>query len=67
MLQQCGFALGNGGVEQRQVDGQVRVDVIDLAEDRSDLHLHVQLLPAFPGKGLSFGLARLHLSAHKLP
>lgn len=67
MLQKLGRPNQNGGVEQGEMDGQVRVGVDDVHKYRTWGNRDSQFLPALPDEGLLQALAWLCFSAHELP
>ena len=67
MLQKTGFPFRQVGVEQRQMDSDVRIGM-------HNVHKHVphsdrdgQLLPALPDESLRRRLPRLHLASDEFP
>lgn len=67
MFQLLWDAFGNGSVEERQMDSQIRVLMNHIHEDLPHRHGDGQLLPALPDEGLLLRLSWLHLAAYKLP
>ena len=67
MFKFLGDALRNGGVEQRQMDGQIGVDVVYLHEYIPNGYRDGQFLLTLPNQSLLLAFSRLHLATDKLP
>ena len=67
MLAHLRDALSDGGVEQGQMDGQIRVFVRHFGKGTAHGYRDCKLLAAFAHECLFFGLTVLHLAANEFP
>ena len=67
MLQLLRNAIGNGGVEQCQMYGDVGIFVDNIHKQIADRESDGKLLFAFPNERLFFGFAGFYLAACKFP
>ena len=62
MLQLLQNAIGNGGIEQRQMHSDVRIFVDNIHKHIADRESDGKLFPAFPNECLFFGFAGFYFA-----
>ena len=67
MFQLLWNAIGNGGVEQRQMHRNIGIFVDNIHKHIADGQRDDKLFPSFPNECLFFGFAGFYFTANELP